>query len=250
IPAGAVDMPRFEITLNRNPLNQPMVVDPALISDASDKLVHNEGPWARPVPGQLLEFAIFNEMGFYSEPLAKRGLMTMRYRDDDADGNVDGSDPPVRVDTLNAWTLDEENRMWAALPTAGLDRTAGTLSVYFGTPGVYALIGQLDTSVGNVFAYPVPFRPNGPNAGAGIGQTGTEADGITFNSVPQSGRVEIYTLDGRLVRKLDIPSGLVVPKLQWDVRTASGQKAASGVYIWRVVSSAGSAKTGKLMVIW
>jgi len=120
---------------------------------------------------------------------------------------------------------------------------------YFDKPGVYALLGTVDESVKDVYAFPVPFRPAGPDAGAGAGQTGTEAEGITFNNVPQTGDIEIYTLDGRLVRKLPIPAGLVLPKLKWDARTAGGDRAASGVYLWRVVSGSNS-KTGKLMLIW
>jgi hypothetical protein len=212
-------------------------------------MTYNEGSWSRLFPDHLTEFAVFDEQDFYRKPLANRGLMTMRYKDEDGDGNIDGSYPPVRADTLNAWTLDEESRMWVALPSAGVDKVSRTLSLYFGLPGVYALIGQLDTAVNNVFAYPVPFRPNGPQAGSGAGQTGTEAGGITFTNVPQQGDIEIYTLDGRLVRKLGIPDNLMMPKLKWDVRTASGDKAASGTYIWRVVSG-GNSRTGKLMVIW
>ena len=117
------------------------------------------------------------------------------------------------------------------------------------SPGVYALLGMVDESVKDVYPFPVPFRPNGPQAGTGSGQSGTDADGITFINVPQAGAIEIYTLDGRLVRKLAIPAGLPIPKLKWDVRTAGGDRAASGVYLWRAVSGSNS-KTGKLMVIW
>ena len=95
----------------------------------------------------------------------------------------------------------------------------------------------------------MPFRPNGPLAGAGQGQTGSEAVGITFTNVPQTGNIEIYTIDGRLVRKLGIPANLTVQEVKWDVKTAGGGRAASGVYIWRVVSGS-NVKTGKLMVIW
>lgn len=249
LPADSIEKARFDITLNRNPMNQPLAVAPGLINDANGKMVYNGGEWSTLFSDHLTEFAVFDEQDFYRKPLANRGLMTMRYKDDDGDGNIDGSYPPVRADTLNAWTLDEESRMWVAIPSAGVDKVSRTLSMYFGLPGVYALIGQLDTAVSNVFAYPVPFRPNGPSAGSGAGRTGTESDGITFTNVPQKGDIEIYTLDGRLVRKLPIPENLMLPKLKWDVRTASGDKVASGTYIWRVVSGVNS-RTGKLMVIW
>ena len=52
-----------------------------------------------------------------------------------------------------------------------------------------------------------------------------------------------------MVRKIDIPAELPMPYgVKWDVRTASGNKAASGVYIWRVKSDT-DVLTGKLMGI-
>ncbi|OGR52983.1 MAG: hypothetical protein A2049_04460 [Elusimicrobia bacterium GWA2_62_23] len=249
LPPGAVDKERFDITMNRDPLASPLAVDPDKINEANSKIIYNEGPWSQLSPGSLTEMSIFDEQTFYTKPLAEKGVLTMRYPDVNNDGILDGSNPPVRVDTLNAWTLDQNRNMWMRLPDFGADTSARTLSVYFGLPGVYAVIGAIDDSVRDVFAFPVPFRPNGPQAGTGQGQTGTEAAGITFSNVPQSGRIEIYTLDGRLVRKLAIPDNLILPEVKWNVRTAGGERAASGVYIWRVVSG-GNAKTGKLMVIW
>jgi hypothetical protein len=154
------------------------------------------------------------------------------------------------VDSLSTWGLDEVSNSWAQLPGASVDKSAKLLTIKFDKPGVYTLLGALVQSIPSYFkAYPVPFRPNGPQAGTGPGQTGTEATGITFEGVPQTGKIEIYTLDGRLVKNIPIPDNLPFPYIvNWDVKTASGEKAASGVYIWRVVSGANS-KTGKLMII-
>jgi hypothetical protein len=249
IPANSVGKERFDITVNRDPVTRPTSVDPNKITEANSKIVHNDGAWSQLFPNHLTEMSIFDEQSLYQEPLANMGVLTMRYRDVNNDGILDGSNPPVRVDTLNAWTLDQNRDMWVRLPAAGADSSDKTLSVYFGIPGVYAILGALNDAVRNVYAFPVPFRPNGPQAGSGVGQTGTEADGITFTSVPQVGNIEIYTPDGRLVRKLPIPANLMLPEVKWDVKTAGGSRAASGVYIWRVVSGA-NVKTGKLMVIW
>jgi len=96
----------------------------------------------------------------------------------------------------------------------------------------------------------VPFRPFGPDAGPGADQTGTENDGITFTNIPQKGDISVYTLDGQLVRKIDIATYWEPPgKLKWNVKNDSGAKVASGVYIWRAVSGSNS-KTGKVMIIW
>ena len=250
LPANSVGKSRFDITMNKNPVSQPMSVDPAKITNANDKMVYNEGAWSQLFPNNLSEISIFDEQDFYTKPLANRGIMNIRYRDENDDGILDGSNPPVRIDTLNAWMLDETVNSWVKLQDAGYDKDEKMLMVYFGMPGVYALLGSQDQAVKNVFAFPVPFRPNGPQAGTGQGQTGTEAAGITFTNVPQTGNIEIYTLDGRLVKKLAIPANLIVPKVTWDRGNGlTSSSVASGVYIWRVVSG-GNAKTGKLMVIW
>lgn len=249
LPAGAVDKEVFDITLNKDPVSEPVSVDPGLIESANWKIEANEGAWSHLFQNNLTEMSLFDEQDSWSKPFTRGGMLSMRYKDDNGDGILDGSSPPVRVDTIKPWALDEELAMWAKLPASSFDKAGRTITVPFMSPGVYALLGMLDESVKDTYAFPVPFRPAGPKAGAGAGQSGTEADGITFANVPQAGDIEIYTLDGRLVRKLPIPAGLVIPKLKWDVRTAGGERAASGVYIWRVTAGDNS-KTGKLMIIW
>ncbi len=249
LPRDSVDKDRFDITINSDPLARPAAVNPEKINEATGKIIHNGGPWSQLSAGSLNETVIFDEQDFYTKPLAKRGTLTMVYKDADNDDILDGSNPPVRVGTINAWTLDESVNSWVRLNDAGANTADRTVSVYFGASGVYAMFGALADSVRDVKAYPVPFRPYGSQAGNGAGQTGTEGQGITFDNVPQAGNVEIYTLDGRLVKKLAIPDNLIISKVNWDVKTASGRRAASGVYIWRVVSGS-NVKTGKLMVIW
>jgi hypothetical protein len=249
LPAGSVDKEVFDITLNKDPVSQPLSVDPSVINSANSKITQNNGAWAQLFPGQITEMILFDEQSLWGKPFASPGVLTMRYKDDNNDGIIDGSNPPVRTDTMRPWILDQSLAMWAKIPDSSINTAAKTVSAQFLAPGVYALLGTVDESVKDTYAFPVPFRPDGPKAGSGPGQTGTEAAGITFINVPQTGDIEIYTLDGRLVNKLAIPSGLVYPTVNWNVRTSGGQRAASGVYIWRVVSGSNS-KTGKLMVIW
>ncbi len=249
LPAGAVDKEVFDIALSANPSAQPLNIAPGLIDSANSKIERNEGAWSRPSSNYITEMSFFDEQDAWEKPLLKTGALSMQYTDNNGDGILDGSNPPVRADTIKTWVLDEALAMWVKLPASSSDRVSRTITVPFMIPGVYALLGTVDESVKDAYAFPVPFRPGGPAAGAGPGQTGTETDGITFGNVPQTGDIEIYTLDGRLVRKLAIPAGLTIPKLKWDVLTASGNRAASGVYIWRVVSGSNS-KTGKLMIIW
>lgn len=248
LPPGAVDKEVFDITLNKNPLTEPMAVDPDAINSANSKIEHNQGSWSRLFPSHITEMCLFDEQDLWTRPFINKGILAMRYNDDNNDALLDGSNPPIRVDTVKTWELVESLSMWAKIPGSTFDGVSKTITVPFMSPGVYALLGQVNESVKDVFAFPVPFRPNGPQAGNGPGQSGTEAAGITFTNIPQEGNIEIYTLDGRLVRKLPIPDPWQTT-LPWDVRTSGGNKAASGVYLWRVVSGSNS-KTGKLMVIW
>ena len=255
LPPNSIGKEFFDITVNKDPISQPLSVDPAKITNADNKMIQNEGAWSQSLSSNLSEIAIFNEQGFYTDNLPNGGVMNLSYKDEDNDGILDGSNPPVRVDSLNAWNLDEVHNSWVQVSGVSANTDSKMLTIHFDKPGVYTLMGSLDQSISKNFqVYPVPFRPNGPNAGTGPNQTGAEGScancGINFAGVPQSGNIEIYTLDGRLVKTIVIPGTLSFPYVvKWDVKTASGEKTASGVYIWRVVSGTNS-KTGKLMVIW
>jgi len=243
VPANSVEKETFDIFLNTDP-NQTQKKQE--IKDANQKAQINMGQMATPVI--MSELYFWDEESRYEQPLRQKGSFIVRVNDDDGDGNVDGTNPPVRLSSLKGYVLDEDYKMWLRMFNSDVDVNSKRVMFDFTQPGIYSVLGELDDSVKKVYAFPVPFRPNGPNAGNGPGQTGTKEGGITFADIPQTGRIEIYTLDGRLVRKLPIPLNLVQPKLRWDVKNGKGEKVVSGVYVWRVVSG-GNSKTGKLMII-
>lgn len=249
LPANAVDKDVFDVNLNRDLVFTPLLVDPYKVDRANSRIIYNEGEWATPLPGNLTETNIFDEQSLFDKPFSSPGYLSLSYQDADGDGILDGSNPPVRAEASAIWSLDTQREMWVKVPSYATDTQARTLTVPLYSPGVYALLGTVDESVKNVYAFPVPFRPNGPKAGIGAGKTGTAAGGITFTNLPQRGNIEIYTLDGILVRKISIPDNLALAQLAWDVRNDSGDKVRSDVYIWRVVSGS-NVKTGKLMIIW
>jgi hypothetical protein len=116
---------------------------------------------------------------------------------------------------------------------------------------VFALMGSADGSASDTYVFPVPWRPHGPNAGTGPGQTGTEADGINFVGLPSECTLKIYTVAGDLVREIhhsDAARPLQQGRESWDAKTTHGEPVASGVYLWRVESSV-DGKNGKLMII-
>jgi hypothetical protein len=242
LPAGVVGRPTFDVALRRDPAGAPLAVDPAKIARANAKMRANNGPLAQARPNDVWELQFLDETGFFGGALATAGEIRLSYLDANGDGIVDGTSPPLRVKTMNLWMLDENLDMWVKVPDSSIDPAARTVAAPLSHLSVYALIGGADTAVADVYAFPVPFRPHGPNAGTGAGQTGTEAVGITFTNLPSEGAIEIYTVDGRRVKRLDIPANLAPARMTWDA------KAASGIYVWRVVSG-GNSKTGRLMVI-
>jgi hypothetical protein len=167
-------------------------------------------------------------------------VISFPYTDDNGDGIVDSSLPPVRVKNLAVWRLDENNRLWVKQTGASLNNTSGEISLKVAHFSSYALMGVPDTDVSTVYAYPVPFRPNAGNKA----RYGDWTDLITFTSLPAYGKLRIYTIAGDLVRELDVAP----PEMKWDVRNSAGELAASGVYIWEIVSGK-NRKTGKLMVV-
>lgn len=248
LPPGATDKLAFDIILNKDILN-PLVSAPGEISHANSAAQITYDSRTNPLPGDVTETYIFDEQTPWTGNFLRPGEISMSYTDANGDGIVDGSFPPVRVNTANIWILDHNRDMWVKTQFSALDAAAGAITIPLQAPGVFSIMGTVDESVKNVYAFPVPFRPNGGARGIGSGMTGTAAGGITFTNLPQRGNIGIYTLDGLLVRKIPIPDNLAQPQLNWDVKNSAGEKVQSDVYIWRVVSG-DNVKSGKLMIIW
>jgi hypothetical protein len=132
------------------------------------------------------------------------------------------------------------------LPTSSVDTAARTVSAPLAHFSSYALIAAEDLSAADAYAFPVPFRPHGPNSGSGAGRTGREETGITFTELPAQGTIEVFNVRGERVWRSDIPNAS--GQLRWDVRNQSGQPVASGVYLY-VIQSPKDKKTGKLAIV-
>ena len=149
-----------------------------------------------------------------------------------------GSGPGTRCKTLPFWRLDESLQLSDRQPTSVVD--ADSIRLVTSHFSIYAVMGSLDTDVTEVFAFPVPFRPNSGD----VNRYGSWATGIRFSNLPQQGSIDIYTISGQRVRHLDIDAN---PQT-WDVKNSAGETVASGVYLWEVISGP-NRKRGKLVVI-
>ena len=69
---------------------------------------------------------------------------------------------------------------------------------------------------------------------------------ISFGEVRSRLLVDIYTVNGRLVTRLEKPAGKAV--LTWDLRDRSGRRVAPGIYVARTEGRDG-VRSGKLVVL-
>jgi len=227
------------VLVSQDPLHSPLQADPKILEAATQKAENSGGAYETPLA--LAEIAAYNEHG---QAMSLTKPITISIGGNDS-GGMGGT--PVRAQTYSLWSLDAADSLWVKMPDSRPNGTgvSGQVSQF----NVYALMGSAEGDASSVFVFPNPWRPHGRDAGNGAGQTGTDTTGMTFNNLPSECSIKIYTLAGNLVRQLQ-HSDLAGPVGQekWDGNTTSGDHAASGVYLWRVESSADS-KNGKLLVI-
>jgi hypothetical protein len=90
---------------------------------------------------------------------------------------------------------------------------------------------SVDLSAARV--YPNPWR-----AARGDGS-------IVFDQMPANSTVKIFTVSGRWVKTLSAPGGYV----SWDLTNDSGEKVASGIYLYLITDGQGNKTRGKFVVI-
>lgn len=241
LPASAV-RDYAAIVSAKDPIGQPLAVDPAVIAEANRKALAGN-PYHKVLA--MREIAAYGTNGERLTRLSKSGVLTLGVQ---KSGTASGA-PALRAGNVALYKLDQKHQLWVKLPASRVLTEQPAVSAPISDLSVYALIADAQGSAADVVVFPQPWQPNGPRAGAGPGQTGTEAGGITFSNLPSECRITIYTVAGERVRELthsDL-SGTTGQET-WDVKTDGGQAAASGIYLWRVESSVDS-KSGKLAVI-
>jgi hypothetical protein len=68
---------------------------------------------------------------------------------------------------------------------------------------------------------------------------------VTFANLPSGSTVKIFTVSGHLARDLGTVNGSVA----WDLTNDSGDKVASGIYIYLITDSQGDKARGKVAII-
>ena len=232
------------VLVNSDPLHSPTRINPQIIQDANRAAAAQGGRYMAPVVIQ--EINAYNPVGQIMNSLSAPAELSLPYTQS---GGLVTQMGPVRADTLTLWALDEQHHVWVRMPNTSNSTSANTATGSITRLGVFALMGMASGDAQSVYIYPNPWRPNGPSAGIGVGLTGTPDGGMTFSNLPSECTITIYTVSGERVRTITHSDlGGSIGRETWDGNTSGGAHAASGVYLWRVQSSA-DARNGKLMVI-
>ncbi|MBI4063608.1 MAG: fibronectin type III domain-containing protein [Elusimicrobia bacterium] len=221
-----------------DPLNNPLHIDPLKLQTAINSLREE-----KLLPGTLREFSLIVNNQLFTDNFNNPARLEISYaaQDPNKDGFLDGFQPPVRAERLGLWVLSEANGAFLPCPDSSVDTTKQIVFCFPKHFSAYAVLVDVRTILGvaDSVAYPVPWRPNDNDPSNGDGS------GITFDNLPSTGEITIYDFQGNIVKTLKLAGA---SQSKWDGRNEEGENVASGVYIWRLVSS-GSSKTGKLMII-
>jgi hypothetical protein len=240
--ASAVSDRRVRVSIPANAYSQDFYV--RLSTDAALPEVANANARMRGQPGapefiNTVSVKPYDSAGNLVQPNSAC-VVTLPYPDADGDGVVDGSPSRQKVSGLSVWHLAEARGLWEKQAGSEINTAAKTVSQSVTHFSNYALLAVSDADLSPVYAYPVPFRPDGGDPA----RYGTWAQGITFTNLPAYGKIRIYTVAGELVRELAVTP----PSLKWDIKNSGGQTVASGVYLWEITADK-ARKTGKLVVI-
>jgi hypothetical protein len=69
-------------------------------------------------------------------------------------------------------------------------------------------------------------------------------DSIAFDTLPANSQVKLFTVAGHWIKTLDAPSG----SASWDLTNDSGERVASGIYLYHIKSPNGK-KTGQVHIV-
>lgn len=222
------------VLFSEDPLSQPLAIQPHIVREADRKALAGSR-YQRPVAyREILAFGLRGQRLLH---LARPVEIAIHFQPSD----------PGRAFSLFA--LDEPHQRWVKLPQGQATSQKKEFVTSVNRWSLFSIMGVPVQSAAEAYPFPIPWRPHGPHAGEGSGQTGTLAGGITFNQLPSECEILIYTLHGEKVRALSHSDarGPLAQEL-WDVRNSSGDDVASGLYLW-TVRSAEDSKSGKLLVI-
>ena len=217
-----------------------------VINEANEKANSNGDNYTYSLDETLKEILGYNKEGQLMdiENFFNDVYLEIPYRDDNNNGIVDtteGTLYPVREKTISIYKLDKNHNVWVKVSGTKVDEQKNVAKAKIMGFGTYTLMGASDYDLSEVYAFPVPYKPNDRNA-----LTGTKNYGITFINLSSEGEIKIYTITGELVRKLNYRN--VNSTVWYPVVNENGEDVVSGVYIYYIKNKK-KHKSGKLVII-
>ncbi len=223
------------IDINRDPINAPKEVDPLKITEANNKVLAEGNQFFFPLTSSLTEI---NAYGIddvrITDPFSNTVTVSLYYDDENNDGIVDGTSPPIQARGLVLYRLDETNGLWVRVPASTVDLSAHCVCASVPRFYVFTLMATAATSLTQAYVFPNPFKPS-------EGHTT-----LTFTNISSDCTIKVFTLTGDLVKTIRVSGG--TGQATWDVRNEAGESLASGLYLF-VITSADDKKSGKFAVI-
>jgi len=137
--------------------------------------------------------------------------------------------------TLNAGQVFDLSGLRLAPGVYDLEMIAINGFGHYSAPVVTRITIMAAASFADIRVYPNPWR-----------QDQHSDIGVTFDNLPGGSTVKIFTLSGHAVQTLHAVSTGVV---EWNLQNDSGERVASGIYLYLIKDPAGNKTRGKFAVI-
>lgn len=233
-PSGAVSG-SYSVQFSIDPQSSPIAVNPAKIIAANAKITSQGNPSFHPIAGTYREFAAYDNTGaMITNNFLKKVTIYLPYTDNNDDGIIDGTSPPVSIHNVSIYWLDESDSSWVKVSDSSLISGQKCFAAAVPHFSTYVLMSLPSPSLSNAHPYPNPFVPS-------EGHTT-----ITFTNLATSCTIKIFTVSGQLVKTIQENDG--DGQNVWNVENDSNEQLRSGIYLY-VIRSSNDTKTGKLVVI-
>ncbi|MBI4777400.1 chitobiase/beta-hexosaminidase C-terminal domain-containing protein, partial [Candidatus Desantisbacteria bacterium] len=142
--------------------------------------------------------------------------------------------PDDKAKDLRIFWMDPSANSWKLIGGT-VDTANYTVTIEVDHLSIYrvAFYTFIASNLSNIRVYPNPFNDNSANSG------------ITIDQLSENVTIKIFNIAGELVDELSGITG----KAQWDAKNSSGEKVASGIYIYLAIDKDGRKATGKVAII-
>ncbi|MEK7814145.1 MAG: FlgD immunoglobulin-like domain containing protein [Candidatus Desantisbacteria bacterium] len=189
-------------------------------------------PSYKKIDSTIRIFSAYDEQGTITQNFNEQVAITIPYPDINQDGIVDGT--MVGETSLKMYALEDGG--WVEVQGGTIDTAANIFTASVWHFSVYELRGiPFAKDLSRIYAYPNPFNP-------------CLQGKITFAELTDTAEIRIFTIAGELVKTIEVTpqdSG----KPTWDGRNEAGERVASGIYLYVIISEEGYKAVGKIGII-